>query len=228
MRLLLRRYGKTILILVLVLAVSTGVALWLGRFFDVQNIEVVGPTVSLSVDQKKLDKNILFFPSEKVRAQILLDNPMLKDVQIHKKLPHTLVIVAYPRSPIARLATGDHEVLIDENGFAVGLASVSDGTLPLLSFSLEGIPIGRKNTDPRVSSSLAFIKGIGDIKVTSIQELDSASLTARIAETDIYFTQGEDVASKVNTLQTIIAGFRIKGTLPKVIDLRFDKPIVRF
>ncbi len=228
MRLFLRRFGKTLFIVALVLAVSLGVALSVSRYFDVKNIEVVGAHLAVGIDQRKLDKNLLFFPTQKVRAQILADNPMLKDVQIQKKFPHTLVIVAYQRTPIARLSAGDYEVVIDADGFVVGLAGMSDKSLPLIAIPTNSTAVGVQTTDPIIKFALVFIAGVGDIKVISIRQLDSASLSAKIGETDIYFTQGNDIQNKVTTLQRIIAGFRIKGTLPKVIDLRFDKPIVTF
>ncbi len=60
----------------------------------------------------------------------------------------------------------------------------------------------------------------------SISEKDSASILATMGHTNIFLPQKGDLKVKAGTLQTIVMGFRIKGTLPTVIDLRFEKPIV--
>ncbi len=223
-----RRFRKTVAITAFVLLGSAGIALVINNFFSIRTIEVVGTNLAVRVDERKIPKNLLFFPTEKVRGEILGDNTMLRDVRIKKKFPGTLVFVAVGRIPIVRLVSGGREVTLDNEDIAIGIAGPSDNLLPVLSIPLPSVQLGQKVTDQRVTSAVEFIDRMGQQKVTSIRQVESAWLLAKVEETDIYFTQGSDISGKVNTLQTIIAGFRIKGTLPKVIDLRFDKPIVTF
>ncbi|MDP3888836.1 MAG: hypothetical protein Q8Q24_02215 [bacterium] len=54
------------------------------------------------------------------------------------------------------------------------------------------------------------------------------SITATISGATTYFNQKEDILKQVVSLQYIISRAKIEGKIPKVIDLRFDKPIVSF
>ena len=74
-------------------------------------------------------------------------------------------------------------------------------------------------------AALAFLTGTRGVLPVGLVEEQSGSLHAVSATLDIFFTQ-DAIEQTLATLQTLIAGFRIKGTLPKVIDLRFDKPVI--
>jgi hypothetical protein len=91
------------------------------------------------------------------------------------------------------------------------------------------VRIGEKITDPRVSAGISFITGMRDIlSVSSISVEDERSLRAKCDKLDILFPQDGPIAPILATLQTLLSGFRIKGTLPTFIDLRFNKPIIKF
>jgi hypothetical protein len=185
--------------------------------------------IDIQVDEKRLPKTILFFPSEALRAQLLKDNPILANIEFKKKLPHTLVIVPTLRTASARLISGQREVAIDSNGIVLGDVNPSTPILPKITIPVDGIRVGLVVRDLRVIQSLAFLQGTHDI--LSIDEIileDGSSLRARSPKLDILFTQNKDMKEIIATLQTLMVGFRIKGTLPTYIDLRFDKPIVRF
>lgn len=211
-----RRFGRLIFVGMLVFFITTGLWIVVRREFKIQTIEVVGKEVIVKLDERRIDTNLLFFPTAKVRSDLLSENPLLKDVQFHKKYPATLVIVAIPRSPIARVALTGRTVLVDSEGVVLGLASAKDEKLPLIEES-------------NLKQSLGFLTHMKDmLLVESITIIDSKTLLAKAGKLDIYIPQHIDLTSKATTLQTLIRGFRIKGILPKVIDLRFDKPIVTF
>lgn len=224
-----RKFGRLIFAIVFA-SISTS-TLWVAiqKQFRIQKVEVVGAQFEVIIDEDKMNKNLLFFPAQKVRAQLLVQNPILKDIQIRKKFPHTIEIIAYARDPSARLTLSDHEVIVDNEGVVLGLAGAEHRVLPLLSLSISNGSLGTTIDDPNVRQSLAIVKGIGkDIAIISITNIDSTTLLAKTDRVDIYFPQNGETSDKVATLQTLISGFRIKGNLPKVIDLRFDKPIVTF
>ena len=66
------------------------------------------------------------------------------------------------------------------------------------------------------------------IQWSFIEPYETQSIRARFGQTDIIITQTNDLSQVLDTLQTLMEGFRIKGTMPKSIDLRFGKPIVQF
>ena len=188
---------------------------------------VVGVGVTLTLDENKTAKNLLFFPVQKVRMTLLAQNALLADVRFIKKYPHTLLVEPVLRQPVAILTTQTQMVPLDKTG--VVLPGAQQQTLPVLIFDISTVHEGQKVNDPRILQSLRFVDLMRDPWiVTSVTTQDGLSLVAHIDESDILFTQDAQIPTLTSTLQTLLAGFRIKGLLPKSIDLRFDKPVVLF
>lgn len=208
--------------------VGVAVSFVLNRMLDIRSIEVTGGDVLLSINEKELPKNLLFFPSEKIRAQLLALHPMLRDIRIRKKFPHTLVIEPLTRDGAARLVRGNQMVTVDYDGVVIPDAD-SLRVLPRIILDGDVVHVGQKVTDRMVQQSLLLIRHL-DVRwgIVSIEKRDDASITAYIGKTNTIITQDADMVSTAATLQTLLEGFRIKGTLPSVVDLRFDKPIVTF
>ena len=197
------------------------------KLFSIQVVEVIGEDVRVIVDEKKISKNLLFFPSDKLREDILRDNPLLLDVRFKKLYPHTLQIIPTPRVPFIRLQSADRLVLVDRDG--VVLQDGDQGlSLPLIQLTLSPFRVGEVIPDKRIGMLLTFIDMFQEsLPIESITEYDSSSFQVKTGKTDIYITQDKPIQDTMATLQTLMAGFRIKGTLPAVVDLRFDKPIVK-
>ncbi len=227
-RIIFRRFGKIVATAFLAVFFSIGIAVAVTKFFTVKEIVVQGTGIDVMVDQKKLSKNLLFFPTEQLRSQLLNENPLLVDVQIQKKLPHTLLIIPKLRSPIAKLQTNTRSVDVDGDGMIIS-DSMPNESLPTLLFTISPIHIGQKITDPQIVSGLSAIVSLGSlVSIDSITTLDGESLQMKSGSLHIYITQHANLSDVSSTLQTLLAGFRIKGTLPALIDLRFAKPVISF
>ena len=130
------------------------------------------------------------------------------------------------RQTYAYLFSQSHQYAVDREGVVLAETDKND-TLPKLSFDVGIRSIGSKIVDKRVLEVLRFLNALPEgISIESVTEKDSASIQATMGHTNIFLPQNSDLKVKAGTLQTIVMGFRIKGTLPTVIDLRFDKPIV--
>jgi len=205
-----------------------GAALSVTRLFRIQTVEIVGAQFDIGFERQKMSTNLLLFPSEKVREDLLRAYPALSDVHIQKKFPSTLVIRLTMRRAIARAYRGERMVSVDASG-VVWESAAGGSMLPLIALPVAPIRDGEKMTDPVFLQAVTFIAAAGEaVEGGIITKEDSQSLRATIGQTDIYFPQNGPLTDKVTTLQTLFVGFRIKGALPKVIDLRFDKPIVTF
>ncbi len=195
----------------------------------IRAIEVVGGGIDLAVDEAKLPNTLLFFPSEKIRRELLFDNPILADIQFKKKYPNTLVIVPVFRTAVVRLEGVGRTVLVDQSGIVLADADAASPNVPMFTIPISGLRIGQAISDTRVTQSLAFLRGMRNIlAISNISVEPDGSLRSKGDKPDILFTQDTDIIQTLTTLQTLLAGFRIKGTLPALIDLRFDKPIVKF
>lgn len=223
-----RKYGKRILLIIVAIFFSVSSALFINQQFSIEHVEIIGQGVNIAIDENKLPKNLLFFPTESVAGSILTENTLIEQVQIEKKYPHTLVIHISPRTPFANILQNDAYIQVDRTGFVLG-ASEGMAPLPVISFPVRSVIIGTRITDEKFMHALAFLEKTKEfISFDHVDEYDSASFRATMGQTDIIIPQLGEPDRITTTLQTLLAGFRIKGTLPKTIDLRFDKPIVTF
>ncbi len=224
----IRKFGRPA-VLVFVTLIASGVVFWIVTSgFTLTKVEVVGDGVYLAIDSQKLPKNLLLLSTGKLQASLIEQYPLLLKAQVSKRYPHTLVITAVARKPIARIATTLGTFFLDPDGVVVDEKKSSDG-LPLLDIPVQTITIGSKLSDPAVMTTLGLLQKIHPVvKIENIVMNDSTSLIAKTSTTDILFTHNADTQAIATTLQTLFEGFRIKGTLPTRIDLRFDKPVVIF
>ena len=205
-----------------------GLVMLINSVFSLQSVEVVGKEITIEINKKLLHTNLLFIPIDQVRKQLLTDYVLLSDVEIQKKYPHTIRLIPHLRLPIARLETKKRIVLIDREGWVVADEHIPTN-LPLMEFDVGEVYTGMQTKDIRVLSSLSFLTSIPkDMRVAHITTLDNASFRVTSDTIDIYIPQLSDMKKISSTLQTLRTGFRIKGKLPVIIDLRFDKPVVTF
>lgn len=224
----LRRFGKIIITILLIAVISFAGVLGARTAFKIRSIEVVGSGISIVLDRNKFPDNLLFFPVAKMREELLTDNQLLEDIQFTKRYPDTLIIKPILRKPIAVLELPDRSLLLARTGAVVGVSGTA-GDLPVIAIDSTGFSIGSIVNEPRILTALSFIDVVGRFLVIDrITSNDELSIRAKTKETDIIVTQNSDMATIAATLQTMMTGFRIKGTLPHTIDLRFRKPVVTF
>ena len=201
-------------------------ALLVVRVFTIKDVIVDAPLMSIELDKTKIGKNLLFLPTEKLRADLLNNYPLLADVRFEKRYPDTLVVHLVRRNVFAVLQSEGNVYALDEHGLVLGGVSDAQG-YPTLEFRAGILAIGSTLRHPGVLSALTFLKELnGSPPVSKIFERDSLAIQAISGHTNIFLPQIGDMSAKADTLQTIIEGFRIKGTLPTVIDLRHEKPVI--
>lgn len=223
-----RKFGR-IVILLIGIGVVCGFFSWgISRIFTIRNVEVAGEGIQIEVDAAKLPSNLLFFPAAQVSEQIMSDNALVGSVIIQKKYPNTLRITAMPRKPFAIVGIDRETYLVDEEGVVLKQYPLETG-LPYIRIAVTGVQPGVKISDQAVLTSVDFMRETQNfLPIRDITMNDTSSLRAQSATMSIMFPQHADIPFLIRTLQTVIAGFRIKGTLPTTVDLRFDKPVVTF
>lgn len=224
----LRKFLHIALTILVVLFVSALLSWTVNTVFTIRSIEVVGEGVRISVDPEKLPRNLLFFPVERVKNDILRDYPTIASMSMKKKYPGTLVINATLRVPRAIVSALNGRYAIDKEGVVLESFPEKAG-LPSIRIDAPPVPLGKRVTDPRVTAALSFLRETeGSIMLTLITSGEGDTLLATDGVMNILFPQKSDIQAIVRTLQTMLVGFRIKGALPASIDLRFDKPVVIF
>lgn len=199
---------------------------FISKQFAITDIQVEGIDASVEINEKELPKNLLFFPTARVETELGYDYPQFQSIVIDKKWPHTLVVRFVPRMPIALLKTVDRNMAIDAKGYIVG--DSANSRLPVISLAQKSTSTGKQITDKSISISLAFLSEMGqDDGIREIRIGDDQSIVVRINEMIIYLKSDGDGGEQARTLQRLLTGFRIRGPLPKSIDLRFSKPVVQ-
>ena len=220
---------KSFIVVMLFILISIAVYWFCIRLFAITNIVVVGKNIRVQIDESRMPKTLLLFPAGSIRGQILHENPILADIQFHYAYPHTLIIIPTLRTPIAYLSIVSRDVLLDKTSMVLGDRDASHSDLPDIRIPISVVRIGEALKDQRVNAAMSFLVGVHDIlPIQTITVENESSLRAKSQNLDIVFPQDRSSDSLVATLQTLLSGFRIKGTLPTFIDLRFDKPIVKF
>jgi cell division septal protein FtsQ len=223
-----RKFGRVILSIVLLLASVYVLYVFCMQYFALKNIEVIGEGIQIAIDQAKLERNLLFIRPEKIKADILSDNNQVEHVYITKRYPDTIIIAVQLRKAIARITTITRTVIVDSRGVVLGYSRKESDTLPLLSFGVSDIPDGLTFTDVAVLSGIAVIRDISPVvPISSVYLNDTLSIRAIYGKTSIVFPLNTEYSALASTLQTLVARFRMKGSMPASIDLRFDKPVIR-
>lgn len=222
-----RRFGKVIIIFTVTLGLSFGGYYFVTSVFQLRQIEYVGEGAIIHIDETLIPGNVLFFPAERIRKTLLADHPELKDVYVTKKFPNTLRIEPVFREPYVLLQAKEKLVLLDKEQVVVEYATGVE-RYPRLILPIPVDKKGQRLDDKRIRLTIGFLVSTAPlIHFTQVTEVDSQSLSFKSDVTEVFITQNADLTEVTTTLQTLIEGFRIKGILPKIIDLRFSKPIIK-
>ncbi|MFZ5844870.1 MAG: cell division protein FtsQ/DivIB [Patescibacteria group bacterium] len=225
-----RKFWRFLSFLIVTGILTLVISSTIDRIFKIKVIKVIGVGVEMQVERSRLPQNLLFFPTRQIENEIKKHQPLVETVIIRKKYPQTLEIEVKRRFAIARLKTSRGELQLDKDGVVMGDEQRLSSDLPILFFPQEGeFKTGTVVSDQSVRQALKFVELTqGFLQTFEISKLDDKSLRSRSEKTEIFFPQQGDLHELASTLQTLTTGFRIKGTLPKLMDLRFEKPIVTF
>lgn len=213
-----------VIVLIILLAVLFGFLI--ARAFELKRVEVEGAGIAVSVNRDKLGQSLLFLQTARVREELLENYPLLFSVRFEKKFPDTLIIHLIKRQPYVILVSRGIQYPLDRDGYVLDAVPRESG-YPVFFLDTPPLSVGSPVKEEKVRTGLTFLTALsGSVPVSTIREVDGAYLAARSGNTNIFLPQKGDIRGKAATLQTIIEGFRIKGNLPSVIDLRFDKPVV--
>ncbi len=166
-------------------------------------------------------RNLFIFNTHTLIRQLQGLHPEYKQVLVNIELPHTLRIEVTSRSPIAILVTSSSStpILVDSQGVLIGSASASVN-LPLIF-------LATPSADLLLSSvNLLQLLQQSFISFVSLASTQSAILDVKLKTGMLTrFSLLQDLNSQVNSLQLILQQATIVP-LPRIIDVRFDKPVL--
>jgi len=210
-----------------------------GSYFQLAAIDCQKNQAPCSQKEKDLflylrGRNIFRLNSNQEAAAIKTDYPEIEEVVIKKKLPNRLLIDLVEREEFAALTTnGEIWLIVDSQGFVFRQRLKKPSNLPEIFWAGDGlqVKIGQLVENQELKAGLLILQEIKNSFVFSNQLLiqPGEKITLRLTEgATVYLTAEKEAAPQVDSLQFILRQSKIEGKLPSLIDLRFDKPVIKF
>lgn len=189
----------------------------------------------LQSEEEKLEQwrgqSLPFLSSRQIKEEFSQDF-RIKDVYVQRVFPGSLQVFLERRKPIIGLRVDLPEegvFLVDADG--VVLEFTRESGLPLIRLSDKGgIVVGQKVSEPVLQAS-QILYLIFKLQLQSQDlsgTLTGSEFTVSLGDVDALFTTKNDPRVLVGALQVILARSRIEGKQPKVIDLRYRNPVLRY
>lgn len=205
--------------------------------FQIRKIEAIGPKMNaLRGIEKYKNYNLLLLNPKVEETNLYNDNPFLKSISVRKVYPDYLQIIYTVYKPIALLKISEGTAAMSPTGRI--LYKERDrprtGDLPIINLyqllNFNSVKTGEVIERTEIKKTLIFLQRILDLnmKVENIDIDGQNMILFKLNEQSIFFSTEKDENKQIYELQTIIRQFKIEGKKFKVLDLRFDKPIVTF
>lgn len=227
-----------------------GTFIYLNFYFQIKTIQIDG-----NIDKNKITSlenlvgtNLVFISAESLTDSLTKNNPALEVENIKKVYPNKLILNLTFVEPIAELKLNAGYALLSGSGKILekiklkqNKAAKSGKQLPVINFyqqfDYQQINLGNTLDYAEVLTSLLLLKKCLDLdlKVESIDISGSSMIVFNLnvpvggePVKKILFSAEKDGERQADELETLLIQFKIRSQDFKVLDLRFDKPVVKF
>jgi cell division septal protein FtsQ len=202
-----------------------------------QRVEAIEQSVWTQISERRFwflsQSHVLLFDSESFR-NMLLENYVLNDVQIKKKIPKKLEVIVIEKIPVAVWFEGDSYFVIDDQGWVIdtvsgpgeGLATIYNNGQPKLNNKrLEGQESLIKASIELQASLNGRFSYLKPDQITSTHERNTVTVVLKQG-TLIYFAIDESISSQLDRLDALVKS-ELKNKFSQVdyIDLRFGDKV---
>lgn len=172
----------------------------------------------------------LFFLNSRVVENIGTKNITNRRVFVQKVFPNTLVVVLEKKKPVVAVKMDIQPkgaFLVDQEGNVTTF--VTDNNLPLIIAKEKSInliigrPLGEKFAHAAQIMSL-----VNKSQKVDLGYFDQESFNIELNGSRVYFPNMGDPQVLVGALQLILTRSRIDNKLPKIIDLGYSNPVLRY
>ncbi len=225
-----RRYQPLRLVVNLVLAVCLLSIFLISTVFKLRTIVIYGsPQEFTNFNFLSHSQNILFIDTHALEKEISLRHPSIKSVKVTKRFPDSLEIYIEVRTPIMRITVGSEGLFIDQEGKVLSAdASQKHLDYPTLRCLVDKANVGEVLDVPNIVLVAETVNTILEHKTAKIKEVscqDDGSFSFLADGLEIIISAQNNPDDIDSSLQYLFKQFRIEGTRPKKIDLRFNKPV---
>ena len=210
---------------------------YLYTFFKINNVNIISENKDYRFKGIELveNKNLVLLNTKKLSISLKALNPSTTKVEINKRFPNSVSIKYELKEPIAYLKVNDGYFYLSENSKILYKTKQFQQTGSIIemhyyqSFDYLTNPVGSSLDFLDINYSLSFlrkVKGLG-FEAKSI-DIDSPSMIRlNLNDATVIITVEKDIDSQLNNLERIIKQFKVEGNSFSLLDLRFDKPIIK-
>lgn len=225
--------SKYFQILLLLLLLVAGFLSWRlvteAAFFKVSQVEVKGDpanVVTAEVAAQVKGTNMVLFPEQDIKAK-LASQYVLERVEFVKEFPGKVIATVYFRQPLFSWQSSAGRFLVDKYG--VAYAPAGSESLPQVSDQSSTLTLGQSlptNQLNLVRGLLTAVEG----KFTPLVIKISGSEASLILSSNIQvlLTVSPNLDREISALQLITTQAKIEGKIPRLVDLRYSKPLVTY
>jgi cell division septal protein FtsQ len=171
---------------------------------------------------------------DSIAVRLRAQYPEVGDLQVLRKFPHTILIDARPRRPLAYMAISGRDVLLDEEGIALSYNALLHDRLPfILGAKIYGEAVlGRPLQTRDVRAALEIIQNLQknhnlkDYRITTINVENLSKIQIRLSNDVDVIIDREKIPQKLNKLAIILSQGQFKAEEISYIDLRFREPVL--
>lgn len=210
---------------------------YLYTFFKIDNVNIISEDKDYRFKGVELvqNKNLVLLNTKKLSISLEELNPSTTKVEINKRFPNSVSIKYEFKEPIAYLKTNDGYFYLSENSkilYKTKQLQQAGSVVEMLyyqSFDYVTNPVGSSLDFLDINYSLSFLRKVKELgfEAKSI-DIDSPSMIRlNLNDATVIITVEKDIDSQLNNLERIIKQFKVEGNSFSLLDLRFDKPIIK-
>ncbi len=222
-----------IFLLIFLVGFLLGALFLLKNYFIVKKI-IINQSVHLIGLQDLYNKNIILLNEDYYEKALIQKNPKIKTVKIKKQLPETLILNIELDSIIAKIQADKGYFYLSKEAKVIIKSKEDLNQFPLINFYkklyLSSYQVGEKIDFIDLKKTLYLIDKLKEISLFSynIDIYKNNMILFNIADKKVYFSFEKEIDLQLYQLKEIVKSLKIKGEYFKEIDLRFNKPILRY
>lgn len=203
-------------------------------YFKIKEIKIIdGQENTLGLNEI-YSENIIFFNDKKIEELLNKKNPLIKNIIIQKKYPSTIVLQLSYFKPIAELLVNGGVYGLSDNGKIIYKARQKNAKFTQINFyqklNYQNNNQGDLISFKEITDGLYFLKSFNDLglKVNSLDINGINMLLFNLENKKIILSSEKTKELQIFQLGEIVRQFKIEGKQYQEIDLRYDKPVIRF
>lgn len=227
--------GKFLIAVVTFFIATLGILYFFNQYFSITYIQVDSSAKhTLNQISELKNQNLFLLSDSKTKETLLNSNPLLKTVEIEKKYPNTVILHVDFYQPQAVLEVNEGYYFLSADGKVLYKGKQIANGLPVVHYyqklNYVAFATGERIPYKDLNTALFFLLKMRDLGL-SVNTIDISSvdmIACNLDKRTIIFGVEKDKNMQEYELGVLIKQLKIQGKEFKILDLRFDKPIITF